>query len=492
MTLTNALHAVRSRWLLLVAGLLVGLGAGAAVSWTTVPVYTSSTRLFLGATGTADRAGAYASSLFSEQRAQSYVRVLEGDRLSRRVIDDVGLDLTPSELAATVTVRAVPETAILEVTAADGSPERAQEIADSFGRHAIEELTALETTTGTVDPAVHVTTLDGASFDPRPVSPDVARNLALGGLLGLLAGLLGVLLPARFGRAVTSRADIRDGTGREILGTLVDDPRLHRDVPLVDLHTDSPNREALRAIGRSLRHAGRDTRPRVVVVTSTVRGEGSSTVAVNLAATLARAGTRTLLIDADLRCPGVTRYLGLTEGLGLTDVLSGRASLEEAVRPWGEGTLTVLAAGSVPLDPSALHDSPALRTLVGMLTDSRDVVIIDAPALAPAADAAVLAAEADGCIVVTRYGATRREQLADAVAVLAREQAELLGVVLNRVPERTARSWRYRHLYPADPDRTAPGGTTGRRPGPADPPHRAGRATSSPVTVPPGAFPERS
>jgi Mrp family chromosome partitioning ATPase len=170
-------------------------------------------------------------------------------------------------------------------------------------------------------------------------------------------------------------------------------------------------------------------------------------------------------------------------------VLSGRASLEEAVRPWGEGALTVLAAGSVPLDPSALHDSPAL--LVGMLTDSRDVVIIDAPALAPAADAAVLAAEADGCIVVTRYGATRREQLADAVAVLAREQAGLLGVVLNRVPEKTARSWRYRHLYPADPDRTAPGGTTGRRPGPADPPHRAGRATS-PVTVPPGAFPERS
>ena len=463
LTLTNALHAVRDRWWLLVAGLLVGLAAAAIVSTTAVPVYTSTTRLFVGATGSAESADAYAGGLFAEQRVQSYVRVLEGDRLGQRVIDDLGLRLTPDQLAAKVTVEPVPETVILEVTVADGSPERAQAIAESFGKHAIEQLTVLETTEGAVDPAVRVTTLDSARLETDPVSPDVVRNLAAGSSLGLLAGLLAILLPSRVGRAVTSRDQVRDCTGRDVLGTLVDDHRLRDVGPLAGLRADSPNRESLRAVRSHLLHGYGDTPPRIVVVTGATRGEGSTVLAVNLAVALAQAGVRTLLIDADVRSPSVARYLGLPPGVGLTDVLAGRASVEDAVRPWGEDSLTVLAAGSVPLDPSALHDSPSLRTLVDRLKGSHDVVIIDAPALDPVADAAVLTAWADGCILVARYGTTRLEHLTEAADVLEREGGELLGVVLNRIPQRAARARGYRHAYPADPDRRARRDASDRR-----------------------------
>jgi polysaccharide biosynthesis transport protein len=490
LTLTDALHAVRDRWWVLVAGLLVGLAAAAVASSAAVPVYTSTTRLFVGATGSTESADAYAGGLFAKQRVQSYVRVLEGDRLGRRVIDDLGLRLTPDQLAAKVTVKPVRETVILEVTVADGSPERAQAIADSFGRHAIEQVTVLETTAGAVDPAVRVT-MDSATLETEPVSPDVLRNLALGGSLGLLVGLVAVLVPARFGPGISRREQVHDCIGRDVIGTLVDDRRLREAGPLAALHVDSPNREALRAIRSHLLHARRDSAPRVVVVTSAVRGEGSSVVSANLAIALAQAGVRTLLIDADMRRPSVARYLGLTEDVGLTDVLSGRASVKRAVRPWGEDSLTVLTAGSVSVDPGTLHDSPSLRDLTDTLKDSHDIVIIDAPALAPVADAAVLAAWADGCLLVTRYGVTPREHLTDAAAQLEREQAEVLGVVLNRVPRRAARTRGYLRDYPADPNRRARRHVLDRRFPVVGGGQGALPAANSAVAVTPTAPPER-
>jgi polysaccharide biosynthesis transport protein len=218
----------------------------------------------------------------------------------------------------------------------------------------------------------------------------------------------------------------------------------------------------------------------VVVVTGAVGGQGTSVLAVNLAVSLAEGGTRTLLVDTDVRTPRVARYLGLPEGLGLTDVLSRRVPAEEVIRPCGaDGRLAVLTAGSLPLDPDALHESSALRTLLTALRVSYDVVVIDAPPLEPVADAAVLAGWADACILVARHGATRREELAAAAAVLADKHASLLGVVLNRVPDRTAR--RYRPRYPADPQRGARSGSGDRRPGSE---HGADRRTSAVPATP--------
>ncbi len=492
MTLTNALRAVRSQWWLLVAAVLVGLSAAAAVSWTAERVYESTTRLFVGATGSPGSVDAYSGGLFAEQRVQSYVRVVEGDRVARRVIDELGLDLTPGEFAGKVAVQPVQETVILEVTVSDGSPERAQAIAASVGRHAIEQLTALETTPGAVDPAIRVTTLDGATAPREPVSPDVVRNLALGVALGLLAGLLAVLLPARFGRRVTSREDVHDRTGATVLATFVDARRDRADGPATELFADPAGQEAVRAIRSHVLRGSGETPPRIVVVTGAVRGAGASSVAVGLALGLAGAGTRTLLVDADVRRPRIARYLGLSAGSGLTDVLSGRSTFEDAVRSWGDGPLSVLTAGSVPMDPGAVYDSPALRVLLDRLRDTQDVVIIDAPALGPVPGAAVLAGWADGCILVARYGATRHEHLAGAAAVLAREKAHLLGVVLNRVPVRIARARGFLHPYPPDAGRGGQPGAPSRRTGAGDPGEDQDRSPTAPaVAVTPAARPER-
>jgi len=168
---------------------------------------------------------------------------------------------------------------------------------------------------------------------------------------------------------------------------------------------------------------------------------------VNLATALAQSGSRVMLVEADLRRPRITRYLGLVGGAGLSNVLAGTAELGEVTQPWGDGKLSVLAAGPMPPNPSEMLGSAQMRSLLQSLRETHDYVVIDTPPLLPVTDAAVLSVLADGCVVTTRCGVTRREQLAEAAATLSRIDAKLLGVVLNRVPQAGALARGYGYGY---------------------------------------------
>jgi len=156
----------------------------------------------------------------------------------------------------------------------------------------------------------------------------------------------------------------------------------------------------------------------------------------------------------------------LVGGAGLTNVLAGTADLAEVTQPWGDGKLSVLAAGPMPPNPSELLGSEHMRELLARLRDEHEFVVVDTPPLLPVTDAAVLSVAADGCLITTRHGVTRREQLAEAANVLGRIDAKLLGVVLNRVPQSAAIARGYGYGYAPDAGRLPvdePKGRRGRR-----------------------------
>ncbi|WP_345578990.1 CpsD/CapB family tyrosine-protein kinase [Tessaracoccus lubricantis] len=184
-----------------------------------------------------------------------------------------------------------------------------------------------------------------------------------------------------------------------------------------------------------------------MVITSSVEGEGKTETATNLARVLALAGERVLLIDADFRRPQVGERLRLDSELGLSDVLTGRGSLQDLVIDVAPGYLSVLPAGTIPPNPSELLGSEAMGHLLSTVERQYDYVLLDAPPLLPVTDAVVLAAEAGGAVVVSRSGTVRRQQLAAALDVLESADATLLGVVLNDVP--ASHSDTYGYYYTA-------------------------------------------
>ncbi|RZU34121.1 polysaccharide biosynthesis tyrosine autokinase [Blastococcus saxobsidens] len=459
MDLKDVVQALRAGWWLVVTAVLLGVAAGGAATWSATPLYESTTKLFVSTSTTTDTSSAYTGNLFSQQRVASYAELLTGVQLAAEVVEELRLDMAPDELAEMVSATIVPDTVILTVTVSDTSARRAQDIADSLGRQFAEQVAELETPPGAEVSTVKVATVQPAAFNDTPVSPDEVRNVTLGAVLGILAGLGLALLRSRMDNTVKSSEDVTHLTGVGVIGTVLEDARVGEDHVVTDQDQHSIAAEAYRSIRTNLQFLNVDNPPRVIVVSSAVPGEGKSTLAVNLATVLAQAGSRVMLIEADLRRPRVTRYMGLISGAGLTNVLGGTAMLHEVVQPWGDGRLSVLAAGPMPPNPSEMLGSRHMQVLLDELRERYDYVLIDAPPLLAVTDAAVLTAVSDGCLLTSRYGRTRREELQEAASSLARIDASLLGVILNRVPQSAgaARGYGYAYSYEADPSRDTTG-----------------------------------
>jgi capsular exopolysaccharide synthesis family protein len=446
MELREVVRAFRAFWWMLVTGVLLGGIAATAVSLLVTPQYTSHTRLFVSTTGSTSTSDVLTGSQFSQQRVASYVRLLTGEDLAARVIADLELDMTPEEFAEQVTASAVPETVLLDVTVTDPSPQRARDIAEGTSAEFIRLIRGLETPRGSGTSPVTVTVVDTAKLPARPSEPQVLRNIVLGLAVGLLAGGGAAVVAARLDRSVKDGDEASALVGAPLVGTIQRDQALNK-THTTDRRGDSRTAEDYRQLRNNLRFLEVDDPPRVIMVSSAVPAEGKTTLVINLALALAEAGQRVVVVEADLRRPKVTSYLGMVGGVGLTNVLTGTAYLEEVLQQHGMDGLTVLAAGPTPPNPGELLASSHMRAVVEKLRGRFDVVLVDAPPLLPVADASGLAPHTDGVLLSVRYGSTHRDQLRQAATTVERAGGRTLGAVLNIVPPRAGSKYGYGNSY---------------------------------------------
>jgi capsular exopolysaccharide synthesis family protein len=340
------------------------------------------------------------------------------------------LDLTgePNVSAATPS-----GTVLLDVTATSTNPQTARNVANATAKSLAEEIVRLETTASGAKP-VQVEVIRPATVPGSPVSPRTTTSVLIGAFLGLLAGATIALLRRLLDTTVKSQSEVEQATGATSLGAVAFDPDARKS-PLVTMRGGS-RAEAFRTIRTNLRYIDVDNPPRSVVITSSVPKEGKTTTACNLAIALAQAGSRVLLLEADLRRPKVAEYLGVDGSVGLTDVLIGQIPLNDVVVSWQRGLLDFLPSGAIPPNPSELLGSRQMADLLGELVGRYDVVVLDAPPLLPVSDAAVLATVADGALVVCRHGETHRDQVEKAADALRQVDARILGTILNFAPTR--------------------------------------------------------
>ncbi len=432
MELQDYLGILRKRWLSIVVLTVLATGAAVAASLLTAPSYQATTQVYVSVQGGTTTSEMLQGANFTRQQVTSYAKLVTSPLVLSPVIDELGLDERAETLAGRVTADSPLNTSLIDISVTDPNPAIAAAIADAVAAKFTTVISDLERPEKGGPSTVKISVVRGATAPLSPSSPKLKLNVALGLLVGLALGVGLAVLREVLDTRVRNEADVAKVTDTSVIGTIGWDDDAPKHPLIVQTGPNSHRSEAFRRLRTNLQFLDIADRPQSIVVTSSVPGEGKSTTAINLAITLADAGSRVALIDADLRRPAVARYMGLEGQVGLTTVLIGRAAVEEVIQPWGNGYLHVLPAGQVPPNPSELLGSRAMASLLEKLTRTYDIVLLDAAPLLPVTDAAILSRLTGGALVVVGADRLNRGQLTEALGALETVGARVLGIVINK------------------------------------------------------------
>ena len=311
----------------------------------------------------------------------------------------------------------------------------------------------------------NVRLVDVAAVPEVPVKPQRLTVLALAGVLGLVAGLALAFLRNSMRPGIKDPQDIEQRAGLNVFSTIpfaAAQLQLAKSVKnkasgnhlLALLHPDDPSIESLRSLRTALQFALLDITNNIVLITGPTPGIGKSFTSVNFAAVLGNGGKRVLLIDADLRRGHLNQYFGLSRGKGLSEVITGSASLEDALHRQVAPNVDFLSTGTLPPNPAELLMTAATRQLLSRVGTQYDLVIIDSAPVLAASDTSVLAPLAGATFLVARADVTSIGELVETVKRLAQSGARANGVIFNglnitkrRYGNGAGQAGRYRYKY---------------------------------------------
>jgi capsular exopolysaccharide synthesis family protein len=487
----HALKVIRRRgWIIVLCIVLAG-AAAFAISHAQTKEYTATAALLFKNQTVAEQASGVQATVQTDpqgQRDTNLTLVQLGDLVAQRTASALRLGLTSGEIKSAVTASPQGQSNIVLVAATWTNPVVAAKIANAYTKAFVQQQRQSDQATiqsgialvrqqyTSLSPADQrsaqgQTLLDrmeslrvlkalqgdtqvvqSASVPSAPSSPKVFRNTLLGAVLGLFLGLGVAYLLDRLDRRLREPEDIETALGLPMLGMI---PR--GAAASTSGAGDGMGLEPFRMLRAHLRYFNVDRELRTLLVTSALPSEGKTTVSSNLAAAAASTGTKTLLVETDLRRPVLTQTLGLTPSIGLAGALVGAGSLEEAIRSAGHGDdhrngnlggvpLDVLPAGAIPPNPAELLESHAMEVLLAQAKEHYELVILDTAPLSVVADAIPLMTRVDGVIIVARVGLSTRDAAERLRARLENLEAPVLGVVANDVRSRLG-EYGYGYMY---------------------------------------------
>lgn len=444
--LRDVLRILRTHWVGATSVALIFVCIAGA--WTIMQprVWTSTASGLVQALSGGDSGQALAAENLAQSRAETYLSLATSQAVAEAAAEALGKG-NPAALLDQVDVSRADNSAILAITARAASPAGARDLADAWLEALAAQVDLLENPEGVItSQAVSFVPLSAATTPKTPSSPDLTAALTVGLLAGLVAGAVTAFVLHHLDRRIRSSEQVEREIGVPVVGTIVEYESLRGKRELAHRVADTRGEgrrahfailEALRELRTNLSYLSIDSPPRSLVIVSATPGEGKSTLAANLADTIAATGERVVVIDCDLRKPTQAEIFHLEAAVGLTDVLSGRAPLAAVTqRVAHRDSLSLLASGATPPNPSEMLASRAMKDLVGELTRQGSFVILDAPPVLAVTDGALLATVADGVIVAVNTKATTRDQLQRVSSAVRKVGGNLMGVVLNRVPMR--------------------------------------------------------
>ncbi len=308
----------------------------------------------------------------------------------------------------------------------------------------------------------NIRVVDVARTPTFPITPNVPRNLEVGLLFGLACGIGLAFVLESMDTSIRNMEEIGAISTLPALGTiplqLSTNGSLRKRLKTVSAEIEkselpalvtyarpkSEAAEAYRALRTSILLSSFGAPPKVILITSALPQEGKTTISANSALVLAQRGSRVLLIDADLRRPGIDKLFGFRSGGGLSTLISGVDKIEDVVVPYAQvPNLWILPSGPIPPQPVELLSSTVMKDHIARWRNEFDHIIIDTPPCLSVTDAVVLSPEADRVILVARAGKTTKPALRRACGLLLHVNARVMGIVLNALDLRSGGGYYY-------------------------------------------------
>jgi capsular exopolysaccharide synthesis family protein len=468
-SLRDFFRIIRRRlWVVsLVATVLTGAVVGLSMAQT--PVYEASTEILVGQESGVTIDPNYAMGL--QQLTQTMVGAVSSRPVAKAVIRQENLQMTPEELLGHLSVEQEPNTQWIQVSYSDVSPERAQRLAnavsDVFSKR-VSEVNSSAT-------AITVTVWERAVVPDAPVSPNPVRSGLLALAVGLIIGVGLAFLLEYLDDSWDSPEEMEQVSGAPTFGIIpeINVSKSQKGVSVAQSALKAGSRlahretetdelagrlvtlldptgvaaEAYRTLRTNLLYSAFvDERAKVIVVTSHGPGEGKSTTCANLGVVLAQAGKNVLILDCDFRKPVIHRFFGMRNLYGVVDVLVGERKLQDLGAEPVEG-LRVMPVGHIPPNPTELLGNRRFSELLASLREELDYVLIDAPPVGLVSDAAIVATQGDGVLLVSDAQNTRKGSVRQSMRSLEAVGARVLGTVMNNVKVSNTDYFYYEYAY---------------------------------------------
>ena len=432
---------LRKGWAVIIGtAILFGLAA-LTFSLLQKPVYEASTTLYITAGGTGASSG-YDTVEASKQRVATYAQLAYSGAVLTPAIEAAGLNWSLEEARESVEVESRPEIVTLTIRVHATNPASAQKFAGAIADSMTEAVSKLEVPASGVEPAAKLSVVTPSTVASKPTFPTTEVNVLLAAVVGLIVGVLLVLLREALNKKVRDAGDAEAALGTPTLAVLPRDDQSNQG-HLIDFD-DEPT---------TLATSFRDLRSRLVLelsdqphpkllITSARSAEGKTTVAINVGAVLAQANKSVVMVDANIDDPRMVQRVGASNGLGLTDVISGPTPLSDAVQRGfgGPKTMAVLGAGTNGASyREGLFSSVAFLQVLEALAQQFDYVIIDAPPLLANLGTESLLSSVDGVVVVTRPNVSTTTDLVECRTRLDNAKARVLGVVMSHAQKKRSR-----------------------------------------------------
>ena len=414
-------RALRRRlWVVVAAALVGAVFAAAGTLFSAAPNYTATVDLCL--VPSVSQGAGSGSSPSSDDLTATALLVLRSHDTLAQIAEESGLPYSAETVGEALDAYALEGTAALRIETTLFSSSDALALADAAAR-------VLPVRFAELFSGVTVQVVDSAQVLAGAAGPRPEHAAALGaGVCGLVAAV-GVAVSVALDDRVRDADLLARRYGKPSLAAV---PKLKRREGCSNLSPQAA--EAYKLLRANvMRRLPEQGLARVIGVTSAVCDEGKTTTAVNLAYAFAELGKRTLLVDADMRVPGVAPMLKIARAPGLSSVLTGRVAPPYAVQSTRlMSRFLAVTAGDVPSNPTELLGSPRMARLLDVYAEHFDYIVVDLPPVTMVSDALVLAPELDGVAVVARRGFTRRGKLEETMEKLSFADANVLGFVTTR------------------------------------------------------------